>query len=385
MLYLHYEKSHSILIEMDTTKSSVPKDAVIRFSGDSGDGMQLTGTLFSDTSALMGNDISTFPDYPAEIRAPQGTVAGVSGFQVHFGSCRIENPGDYCDVLVAMNPAALKANRKWLKKGATVIIDGDSITEEHIRRAGFTTDDPIAELGLEEYNVVIPDITTMTRNALASLNLDNKSVVKCKNMFALGICFFMFDRPEDHAKLYLTSKFAKKNPDIAELVRGKTGRTYGDLITLLTMLKGIPLAYNKDMQEDKEAIFDSVETTLACLTLFAPMISTMKVNADNMASAALKGYINATDLADYLVRKGLPFRSAYKVSGTLVAECVKRGIALNDLTLDELRKESGLFEEDVYEAISLETCLNKRTSEGAPSEEAVAKQLCIIKEFLDER
>ena len=216
MLYLHYEKSHSILIEMDTTKSSVPKDVVIRFSGDSGDGMQLTGTLFSDTSALMGNDISTFPDYPAEIRAPQGTVAGVSGFQVHFGSCRIENPGDYCDVLVAMNPAALKANRKWLKKGATVIIDGDSITEEHIRRAGFTTDDPIAELGLEEYNVVIPDITTMTRNALASLNLDNKSVVKCKNMFALGICFFMFDRPEDHAKLYLTSKFAKKNPDIAK-------------------------------------------------------------------------------------------------------------------------------------------------------------------------
>ena len=177
----------------------------------------------------------------------------------------------------------------------------------------------------------------------------------------------------------------KKNPDIAELVRGKTGRTYGDLITLLTMLKGIPLAYNKDMQEDKEAIFDSVETTLACLTLFAPMLLTMKVNADNMAKAALKGYINATDLADYLAKKGLPFRAAYKVSGTLVAECVKRGIALNDLTLDELRKESGLFEEDVYEAISLETCLNKRTSEGAPSEEAVAKQLCIIKEFLDER
>ena len=139
------------------------------------------------------------------------------------------------------------------------------------------------------------------------------------------------------------------------------------------------------MQEDKEAIFDSVETTLACLTLFAPMLLTMKVNAENMSKAALKGYINATDLADYLVRKGLPFRAAYKVSGTLVAECVKRGIALNDLTLDELRKESPLFDDDVYEAISLETCLNKRTSEGAPSEEAVSKQLCIIKEFLDER
>lgn len=125
------------------------QDVVIRFSGDSGDGMQLTGTLFSDTSALMGNGISTFPDYPAEIRAPQGTVAGVSGFQVHFGARRVTNPGDYCDVLVAMNPAALKANRRWLKAGATVIIDGDSLTETNLRKAGFTTDDPIAELGLD--------------------------------------------------------------------------------------------------------------------------------------------------------------------------------------------------------------------------------------------
>ena len=125
------------------------QDVVIRFSGDSGDGMQLTGTLFSDTSALLGNGISTFPDYPAEIRAPQGTVAGVSGFQVHFGSSRALNPGDYCDVLVAMNPAALKANRKWLKAGATVILDGDSLTEEHLKRAGFATLDPLAELQLE--------------------------------------------------------------------------------------------------------------------------------------------------------------------------------------------------------------------------------------------
>ena len=176
------------------------QDVVIRFSGDSGDGMQLTGTLFSDTSALMGNGISTFPDYPAEIRAPQGTVAGVSGFQVHFGARRVTNPGDYCDVLVAMNPAALKANRRWLKAGATVIIDGDSLTETNLRKAGFTTDDPIAELGLDGHNLVVPGITTMTREALKELELDNKSVVKCKNMFALGICFYLFHRPEDHAK-----------------------------------------------------------------------------------------------------------------------------------------------------------------------------------------
>ncbi len=201
---------------MNKTNVCELQDVVIRFSGDSGDGMQLTGTLFSDTSALLGNGISTFPDYPAEIRAPQGTVAGVSGFQVHFGDHRELNPGDYCDVLVAMNPAALKANRKWLKPDSTIIIDGDSITEDHLRKAGFATLDPIAELGLEGYNVVVPAITSMTREALKETGLDNKAVVKCKNMFALGICFWLFDRPEDHAHKYLDKKFGKKNPVVAE-------------------------------------------------------------------------------------------------------------------------------------------------------------------------
>ncbi len=192
------------------------RDVVIRFSGDSGDGMQLTGTLFSDTSALRGNGISTFPDYPAEIRAPQGTVGGVSGFQVHFGSQKIVTPGDYCDVLVAMNPAALKANRVWLKKDATVILDADTLNEDLIKKAGYTTDDPIAELGLTDYNVVLAPITTMTKEALADSGLDNKSAVKCKNMFALGLCFYLFDFSEDHAKSFIDSKFAKKNPAVAE-------------------------------------------------------------------------------------------------------------------------------------------------------------------------
>lgn len=200
---------------MEQTSVRELQDVVIRFSGDSGDGMQLTGTLFSDTSALMGNGISTFPDYPAEIRAPQGTVAGVSGFQVHFGNHCELNPGDYCDVLIAMNPAALKANRKWLKPGATVILDGDSVTEEHLKRAGFVTTDIVAELKLDEYNLVIPDITSMTREALKETGLDNKAIVKCKNMFALGICFWMFDRPEEHALKYIDSKFLKKNPAVA--------------------------------------------------------------------------------------------------------------------------------------------------------------------------
>ena len=201
---------------MDNVNVLQLQDVVIRFSGDSGDGMQLTGTLFSDTSALLGNGISTFPDYPAEIRAPQGTVAGVSGFQVHIGSSRVDNPGDYCDVLVAMNPAALIANRKWLKPSATVIIDGDTMTEDNIKKAGFKTLDPIAELNLQDYNVVIPDITTMTKEALKDSGMDNKAVVKCKNMFALGIVFWMYNRPDDYAKNYLDSKFAKKNPAVAE-------------------------------------------------------------------------------------------------------------------------------------------------------------------------
>ncbi len=201
---------------MENLNAKELKEVVIRFSGDSGDGMQLTGTLFSNTSALIGNGISTFPDYPAEIRAPQGTVAGVSGFQVHIGSGKVTNPGDYCDVLVAMNPAALKANRKWLKKDATVIIDGDTLTEENIKKAGYATLNPIEELGLEGYNVVIPDITSMTRAAQADMGLDNKSDVKCKNMFALGICFYIYNRPEDYAKRYIDDKFAKKNPAVAE-------------------------------------------------------------------------------------------------------------------------------------------------------------------------
>ena len=220
--YIHWNKTikqlykTTNLLNMDKVNAMQLQDVVIRFSGDSGDGMQLTGTLFADTSALFGNGISTFPDYPAEIRAPQGTVAGVSGFQVHIGSSRVDNPGDYCDVLVAMNPAALIANRKWLKPSATVIIDGDTMTEDNITKAGFKTMDPIAELGLEGYNVVIPDITTMTKEALKDTGMDNKAMVKCKNMFALGICFWMYNRPDDFAKSFLDSKFAKKNPLVAE-------------------------------------------------------------------------------------------------------------------------------------------------------------------------
>ncbi|MCD8100950.1 MAG: 2-oxoacid:acceptor oxidoreductase subunit alpha [Alistipes sp.] len=204
-------------------------DVVIRFSGDSGDGMQLTGTLFSDAAANLGNGISTFPDYPAEIRAPQGTVVGVSGFQVRFGSRKVTTPGDYCDVLVAMNPAALRANARWLKSSAAVIIDGDLFTERQIERAGYATTDPIAELGLDNHNVMLPNITSMTREALAGLELDTKSVTKCKNMFALGICFYIFNRPLEHTLGYIQRKFGVKKPLIAEANKRalQAGYNYG--------------------------------------------------------------------------------------------------------------------------------------------------------------
>ncbi len=172
----------------------------------------------------------------------------------------------------------------------------------------------------------------------------------------------------------------KKNPDMAELVRGKTGRVYGDLMSLLTTLKGLPLAYNKDMQEDKESVFDACDTVIMCLRIFDGMIASMAVNADNMKRAAQKGFINATDLADYLVRKGLPFRSAYKISGQIVSECLKKDVVLEDLPIEEYRKYSDLFDTDLYNEISLETCVEKRVSEGGTSVNSVDMQIKYIKE-----
>lgn len=171
----------------------------------------------------------------------------------------------------------------------------------------------------------------------------------------------------------------KKNPDITELIRGKTGRVYGDLQTLLTMMKGLPLAYNKDMQEDKEAIFDAVDTVKLCLSTFIPMLATMRINADNMRSAAAKGFINATDCADYLVKKGLPFRDAYKITGTLVAQCIANGQTLETLPLDSYKAVCDTFEQDVYEAISLDTCVMQRKADGGPSPEAVKAQIAYVK------
>ena len=174
----------------------------------------------------------------------------------------------------------------------------------------------------------------------------------------------------------------KKNPDMAELVRGKTGRVYGDLMGLLTTLKGLPLAYNKDMQEDKEAVFDACDTVKMCLQVFAPMVATMKARRENMLRAAQKGFINATDLADYLVKKGLPFRSAYQISGQLVSYCISNGKVLEELPLEIYRQYSQLFAQDLYSQISLLSCVEKRISEGGTSVASVEQQIRYVKQQL---
>ena len=174
----------------------------------------------------------------------------------------------------------------------------------------------------------------------------------------------------------------KKNSDMAELVRGKTGRVYGNLMALLTTLKGLPLAYNKDMQEDKEAIFDSIDTVIVCLDVFAPMVRTMKVKRDNMYRAAQKGFINATDLADYLTKRGTPFRAAYKIVGEIVAECIAKGCVLDTLSIEEYKKHSDIFSEDLFEEISLESCVSKRISAGGTSVGSVEEQIAYVKKEL---
>ena len=213
------------------------KHVVIRFSGDSGDGMQLTGTLFSDTVALLGSGIGTFPDYPAEIRAPQGTVGGVSGFQVHFGY-DINTPGDYADVLVAMNPAALKANAKWTKRGGTILLDRNAFTEKNLRKAGYETDDPVKEDKLGGYNIIWAPISSMTQETLKNTGLDNKTILRSKNMFALGICFYLFNEPLKFTEAFFEKKF-KKVPKIIEANKMvlTAGFNYGYTVQELTPYK----------------------------------------------------------------------------------------------------------------------------------------------------
>ena len=219
---------------MGTTAVQELEKVVIKFAGDSGDGMQLTGTQFTGTSALLGNDIATFPDYPAEIRAPQGTVAGVSGFQVHIGQTHIYTPGDQPDVLVAMNAAALKANIGEVPRGKTIIIDIDNFKRKDWEKAGFA-EDPLESGILKDYHVIEAPITSLTRKALEDLGLDNKSITRSKNMFALGMVYWMFSRPLDYTERFLKDKFANKELIYKGNVKAlKAGYNYAETIEALS-------------------------------------------------------------------------------------------------------------------------------------------------------
>ena len=229
------------------------KDVVIRFAGDSGDGMQLTGSLFADMSAIFGNKLSTFPDYPSEIRAPQGTVSGVSGFQVHIGSEHVATPGDFCDLLVAMNPAALKANAKWLKRTAMVLIDSDKFDEEGLRKAGLKSD-PIAELYIEDRTIIIAPITTLTEESLKDSGLDKKTIDKCKNMFTLGMACYIYNRPMEYLFQYLERKFGKKKPEMI----APNKKVLQDGYNYAANIQAIPNTYNIEPAHQKKGLYRNI-------------------------------------------------------------------------------------------------------------------------------
>ena len=226
-------------------------DVVIRFAGDSGDGMQLTGSLFADMSAIYGNELSTFPDYPAEIRAPHGTVSGVSGFQVHIGSKDVNTPGDYCDLLVAMNPAALKANAKWCKHTAMILVDVDAFGEAEMKKAGFLTDNPFAELHVDDRALIAAPITSMTKESLKDSGMDLKSILKCKNMFTLGMACFIYSRPLEYIYRYIEKKFAKKHPEFIEPNR----KVLNDGFNYAANIQAIPDTYTVEPAKLKKGLY----------------------------------------------------------------------------------------------------------------------------------
>ena len=224
------------------------KDVVIRFAGDSGDGMQLTGSLFADMSAIYGNSLSTFPDFPAEIRAPHGTVSGVSGFQVHIGSEGVGTPGDFCDLLVAMNPAALKSNAKWCKPTAMILVDSDAFDEKGMQRAGFKTDNPFEELGVEDRTLIVAAITSLTLESLKDSGLDQKTILKCKNMFTLGMACYIYSRPLEYIYLYLERKFSKKHPELID----PNKKVLNDGFNYAANIQAIPNTYTVAPVKDKK-------------------------------------------------------------------------------------------------------------------------------------
>lgn len=228
-------------------------DVVIRFAGDSGDGMQLTGSLFANISAVNGNGLSIFPDYPAEIRAPKGTVAGVSGYQIHIGNHKVNTPGDYCDMLVAMNPAALKANAKWLKRTAMVLVNEDSFDDLGMKKAGFTGN-PFEELHIEDRAIIVAPITKLTEDSLKDSGLDINSIHKCRNMFTLGMACYIYSRPLDYVYHYLEGKFRRKHPEMIE----PNVKVLNDGYNYAAAIQAVPNTYNVEPAKLEKGIYRNI-------------------------------------------------------------------------------------------------------------------------------
>ncbi|MGM9753076.1 MAG: 2-oxoacid:acceptor oxidoreductase subunit alpha [Candidatus Cryptobacteroides sp.] len=224
------------------------KDVVIRFAGDSGDGMQLTGSLFADMSAFYGNGLATFPDYPPEIRAPHGTVSGVSGFQVHIGNGHVNTPGDYCDMLIAMNPAALMANARWCKREAMILVDADTFDQNGMQKAGFHSNNPFEELGVDDRAIIPAPISTLTEESLKDSGLDAKSIHKCKNMFTLGMACFIYSRPLEYIYSYIEKKFARKHPEMIE----PNKKVLNDGYNYAAAIQAVPNTYEVEPAHDLE-------------------------------------------------------------------------------------------------------------------------------------
>lgn len=256
------------------TKSTIEKNSiVVRFVGDSGDGMQLTGTLFAETAALSGNDLATFPDFPAEIRAPHNTIAGVSGFQLQFGHERIYSIGDLCDVLVAMNPASLKANLKWVKKGGLIIVDSDSFNEKTNLKAGYS-EDPFSDGSLSNFNLIKAAVTTLTKASIEDLEgVDNKMALRSRNMFVLGMLYFIFDKQMDHTLKFYEEKF-KKSPVVVEANKRvlRAGYDFADTVEAIHSITVVPKA------EMKKGTYRNITGNIA--TAWGLMAASEKSNLD---------------------------------------------------------------------------------------------------------
>ncbi len=312
------------------------------------------------------NTDAVMPSYTHLQRAQPSTFAH---YMMAYAQMLRRDVGRLCDCLDRMDESPLGAGALC---GTTYPIDRSFVAE----KLGFSavTENSLDSVSDRDYCIELASALSILMMHLSRLS---------EEIIAWCSWEFKFVDLDDAYSTGSSIMPQKKNPDICELVRGKTGRVYGSLITLLTVMKALPLAYNKDMQEDKEAVFDAIDTVKQCLTVFTPMFETMTLNRKNMRAAAAGGFINATDCADYLTKKGIPFRDAYMIVGKLVNSCIENGKTLESLTIEEYKAVSQHFGDDIYHALDLTTCVNERTSVGGPSASEVERQIAVVNDFVD--